>query len=149
MAAPTAELLSDLQRRLEALRGSFEVEKKRSRAGEIARLSEDAGFWNDNAKAQALLKEKAQLEARVAGFDRTWRALEDARALHELAEEARDEGARADAAEHAAAVAKVVGEPVFEKMLSGPHDRAGAIIEEKSGAGGVEAMDWAAMLYRM
>jgi len=34
-------------------------------------------------------------------------------------------------------------------MLSGPHDRAGAIVEVKSGAGGVEAMDWAAMLYRM
>ncbi len=37
----------------------------------------------------------------------------------------------------------------FQKMLSGPHDRAGAIVEVKSGAGGVEAMDWAAMLYRM
>jgi peptide chain release factor 2 len=34
-------------------------------------------------------------------------------------------------------------------MLSGPHDRAGAIVEVKSGAGGTEAMDWAAMLYRM
>ena len=34
-------------------------------------------------------------------------------------------------------------------MLSGPHDRAAAIVEVKSGAGGVEAMDWAAMLYRM
>jgi peptide chain release factor 2 len=37
----------------------------------------------------------------------------------------------------------------FQRMLSGPHDRAGAIVEVKSGAGGVEAMDWAAMLYRM
>src|SRR6266516_3271230 len=34
-------------------------------------------------------------------------------------------------------------------MLSGPHDRANAIVEVKSGAGGTEAMDWAAMLYRM
>ena len=34
-------------------------------------------------------------------------------------------------------------------MLSGEHDRAGAIVEVKSGAGGIEAMDWAAMLYRM
>jgi len=34
-------------------------------------------------------------------------------------------------------------------MLSGDHDAAPAIVEVKSGAGGVEAMDWAAMLYRM
>jgi peptide chain release factor 2 len=37
----------------------------------------------------------------------------------------------------------------FRRMLSGPHDRANAIVEVKSGAGGTEAMDWAAMLYRM
>jgi peptide chain release factor 2 len=34
-------------------------------------------------------------------------------------------------------------------MLSGEHDRAAAIVEVKSGAGGIDAMDWAAMLYRM
>ena len=85
----------------------------------------------------------------MVGFDRAWRALEDARALHELAEEARDEAARQEAAQHAAEVSRRVEELEFDRMLSGPHDRAGAIVEVKSGAGGVEAMDWAAMLYRM
>jgi peptide chain release factor 2 len=46
-------------------------------------------------------------------------------------------------------VAAEVEKLEFERMLSGPHDQAGAIVEVKSGAGGVEAMDWAAMLYRM
>jgi peptide chain release factor 2 len=77
------------------------------------------------------------------------RALEDARALDELAEEARDDGARAEAVQHAEAVAREVEALEFHRMLSGPHDRAGAIVEVKSGAGGTEAMDWAAMLYRM
>ncbi len=77
------------------------------------------------------------------------RVLEDAKALDELAEEARDEAARAEAAQHAEAVAREVEALEFQKMLSGPHDRAGAIVEVKSGAGGTEAMDWAAMLYRM
>src|SRR6266496_829450 len=129
--------------------GRFDVEKKRARAGEIARLSEDPGFWNDNARAQGLLKEKAQLESAVAAFDRTWRALEDARALHELAEEAQDAATRTEAAAHAEAVGRDLGALEFQKMLSGLHDRAGAIVEVKSGAGGTEAMDWAAMLYRM
>ncbi len=107
------------------------------------------GFWNDNARAQALLKEKAQLESSVAEFERTWRAFEDARVLSELAEEARDEAAHAEAALHAGEVERQIGILEFERMLSGPHDRAGAILEVKSGAGGTEAMDWAAMLYRM
>ena len=77
------------------------------------------------------------------------RALDDARALNELAEEARDEATRAEAAEAAEGVASALQGLEFQKMLSGPHDAAGAIVEVKSGAGGVEAMDWAAMLYRM
>ena len=112
-------------------------------------MSEDAGFWSDNAKAQGLLKEKTQLEQVVAGWDRAARELGDAQAMHELAEEARDEGARAEAAAAVEGVALAIEELEFQKMLSGPHDRAGAIVEVKSGAGGVEAMDWAAMLYRM
>ena len=40
-----------------------------------------AAFWTDNAKAQALLKEKAQLEAVTAATQRVRRALDDAQAL--------------------------------------------------------------------
>jgi peptide chain release factor 2 len=129
--------------------GPFDVERKRNRAAEIARLSEDAGFWNDNARAQSLLKEKAQHEAGVQSFERAFRAFEDARVLYELGEEAKDEATRAEAAQHAGQVERLIGLLEFERMLSGTHDRAGAIVEVKSGAGGVEAMDWAAMLYRM
>jgi peptide chain release factor 2 len=129
--------------------GRFDVERKRDRAAEISRLSEDPAFWSDNARAQALLKEKAQLDQVVVACDKVRRSLDDAQALSELAEEAGDDGARAEAAEHAEAVAREVAGLEFQKMLSGPHDRAGAIVEVKSGAGGVEAMDWAAMLYRM
>ncbi len=77
------------------------------------------------------------------------RTLDDAQALDELAEEARDEAARAEAAEQAARLEGDIRALEFQRMLSGPHDRAGAIVEVKSGAGGTEAMDWAAMLYRM
>jgi len=69
--------------------------------------------------------------------------------MQELAEEAQDEATRAEAEQHAGEVARQIDALEFERMLSGPHDRAGAIVEVKSGAGGVEAMDWAAMLYRM
>jgi len=85
----------------------------------------------------------------VQSHEKVRRALEDAQALHELAEEARDDGARAEAAQAVDGVAPLVEGLEFQRMLSGPHDQAGAIVEVKSGAGGVEAMDWAAMLYRM
>ncbi|HVO21495.1 MAG TPA: peptide chain release factor 2 [Anaeromyxobacter sp.] len=149
MAAPTADRLADLAQRLDSLRGSLDVDHKRDRAEEIARMGADPGFWADNARAQAVLKEKSQLEALVGQYDRVRRSLEDAQALHELAEEAQDDGARAEAAQATDGAEREVAALEFQRMLSGPHDAAGAIVEVKSGAGGVEAMDWAAMLYRM
>jgi peptide chain release factor 2 len=85
----------------------------------------------------------------VSACDHAGRSFDDAAAMHQLAEEAGDEAALAEAEASAAAVATEVEGLEFQRMLSGPHDRAGAIVEVKSGAGGVEAMDWAAMLYRM
>jgi peptide chain release factor 2 len=77
------------------------------------------------------------------------RALDDAQALNELADEARDEATRTEATQHVEAVARDLEALEFQRMLSGEHDRAAAIVEVKSGAGGIDAMDWAAMLYRM
>jgi peptide chain release factor 2 len=116
---------------------------------EISRMSEAPTFWTDNARAQALLKEKAGLEGVTGAYERVRRALDDAQVLADLAEEAKDDAARAEAVEQAEGAARALEALEFQKMLSGPHDRAGAIVEVKSGAGGVEAMDWAAMLYRM
>jgi peptide chain release factor 2 len=112
-------------------------------------MGQDPGFWTDNVRAQTVLKEKAQHEALLGQFDRVERTLGDVQALHDLAEEARDEGTRAEVAQALDAAEREVAALEFQRMLSGPHDAAGAIVEVKSGAGGVEAMDWAAMLYRM
>lgn len=42
-----------------------------------------------------------------------------------------------------------VGRLELATLLSGPHDRAGAIVEINAGAGGTESCDWAQMLLRM
>lgn len=82
-------------------------------------------------------------------FDRQERGLEDAGVLLDLGEEARDE---ATILEVDAAVQKLeagVRSLEFARMLSGPHDRQGALLSINAGAGGTESQDWAQMLQRM
>lgn len=106
-------------------------------------------FWADQKKAQALTREKASADDLVAAWDRPHRALEDATVLLDLADEASDDDARREAAAALDPLDEAIRGLEFRRMLSGENDRADAIVEINSGAGGVEAMDWAAMLQRM
>src|SRR5438132_14419688 len=77
--------------------GPFDIERKRARVELIERESVQPGFWEDQKRAQHLSREKSQLELAIASFEREKERFEDAVALHELAEEANDEQARAEA----------------------------------------------------
>ena len=77
------------------------------------------------------------------------RALDDAQVLVELAEEAGDESAAKEADEATIVVQTAIGQMEFARMLSGPNDRSAALVSINAGAGGVDAQDWAEMLFRM
>jgi peptide chain release factor 2 len=77
------------------------------------------------------------------------RALTDADLLLELAEEASDEGTAREADQQVAGVRRALDDIEFRRMLSGELDAGGAIVQIQSGAGGVDASDWAQMLMRM
>jgi len=106
-------------------------------------------FWDDNVKAQGLLKEKTQLEKQVAVFDKAQRGLDDVKTLLELAVEAGDDASKAEAYASIPGVEQAVQELELAKMLSGPNDRLNCFMDINAGAGGTESMDWAQMLMRM
>jgi peptide chain release factor 2 len=69
--------------------------------------------------------------------------------LLELAEEAGDAASAKEAADQAAAIGAALADLEFKRMLSGPDDPGHAIVDVVSGAGGIDAADWALMLLKM
>jgi peptide chain release factor 2 len=129
--------------------GYFDVDQKRLKIEELDSIAARPNFWDDQKKAQGVLKTKKGLEDVVGAYDAQVRALSDAEVLLELAEEAGDEGSAGEAAHGAAAVGRALDDIEFRRMLSGELDKSGAIVEVAAGAGGVDASDWAQMLVRM
>lgn len=129
--------------------GIFDVDAKQARISEIESLAQAPNFWDDPHKAQSILKEKSDSEARLSEFERATKGLDDAEALMELADEAGDAEASKEAHDALCSVTSDVEALELARMLDGPNDNAGAFIDINAGAGGTESMDWAAMLLRM
>jgi peptide chain release factor 2 len=129
--------------------GIFDPDQARARLVALDREAEAPNFWNDQRRAQSLMRERQQLEASLASFDRIERERDDAIALAELGEEESDEAA---VAEGDAALRKLRQEAhtlEVEALLSGEADANDSYVEIHAGAGGTESQDWAQMLMRM
>jgi peptide chain release factor 2 len=107
------------------------------------------GFWNDNDKAQATLRKRAQAEAKLELAKKLSRDIEDTSEYLELAAAEGDEGALADATRQVENIDERLRKAELERMLSGPADHNHAIVSIHPGAGGTDAKDWAGMLLRM
>ena len=66
-----------------------------------------------------------------------------------MAEEAGEEEVLGEAEKLLAEAEKIVEKLDFRVMLGGPNDKLGAFVQISSGAGGIDACDWASMLMRL
>src|ERR687896_475833 len=105
------------------------------------------GFWDDQEEARALSAESARVEGRLRLLDGLRSRVSDAEELVELAEG--DEEILLEVTEELGSVEKALKEQEVARLFSGPYDEGAAILTINSGAGGIEAQDWAEMLARM
>ncbi|WP_437898782.1 peptide chain release factor 2 [Sorangium sp. So ce124] len=149
MLSETREKVLDIKRRFEALRGHLDVPKLERMLQDLTQTTLSSGFWNDQEKAQAVLRKRAQVESKLEVAQRLGREIEDLAEYLELGAAENDEGVIADADAQADAIAGRLRKVELDRMLSGPADRGNAIVSIHPGAGGTDAKDWASMLLRM
>jgi len=116
---------------------------------EVLRELENPDIWNNPEQAQALGKERGQLETVVNTINEMNGGLADAAELLEMAVEESDE----ETIDTVIADLKVFEDKVasleFRRMFSGEMDANNAFLDIQSGSGGTEAQDWASMIERM
>ncbi|HPF59319.1 MAG TPA: peptide chain release factor 2 [Candidatus Competibacteraceae bacterium] len=146
---PYFNQIQDLQERCASLRGYLDFETRRERLIEVSRELQEPAIWNDPERAQALGKERAQLEAVVERLESLGRGLNEAAELLVLAGEENDEAAIAEIVRDLERHGRIVADLEFQRMFSGELDSSNAFLDIQSGSGGTEAQDWAEMLLRM
>ena len=129
--------------------GIFDYDQRSERLIEVERELEQPSVWDDPERAQALGKERADLELIVKTIDNLTSGLEDAEGLLDIAAEEEDEGTVAEIESDLEGLDKELEKLEFRRMFSGEMDANNAYLDIQAGSGGTEAQDWANMLLRM
>lgn len=127
----------------------FDVAGKRE---EITRLEAEMaapGFWENPARAQAVTRQLARLRDTLADYERLSSECEELAVLLDLAEEEADQELLTEIEGDVRRLAQSLTALEMAVLLAGPYDTASAIVTLHAGAGGTDAQDWVAMLFRM
>ena len=129
--------------------GIFDYDQRNERLTEVERELEVPSVWEDPDRAQALGKERSDLELIVRTIDNLTLGVNDADGLLEIAAEEEDGGTVAEIEADLAALDKELEKLEFRRMFSGEMDSNNAYMDIQAGSGGTEAQDWGNMLLRM
>ncbi|MGZ8543982.1 MAG: peptide chain release factor 2 [Flavisolibacter sp.] len=143
----TQEQLKDMRDRVVVLRRFLDVGNRIEKINQDKQLSLAPGFWDDNVRATAILKEIKLNEYWTNLYDEVIASVEDFAVLFEFWKEG--EGAEEDVKAAYEKALLAIEEAEFKSTLNQPVDELPAVLQINSGAGGTESQDWAEILARM
>ena len=149
MATDYAAELKELSATLTSIERVLDLDAMRA---EIAELQEEVGapdLWDDQANAQRVTGRLSTLQAQLERTVALRQRLDDVAVLVELGQEEGDADSLAEADAELAKLAKAIESLEVRTLLSGEFDEREALVTIRSGAGGVDAADFAEMLQRM
>ncbi|WP_137146764.1 peptide chain release factor 2 [Mycolicibacterium sp. CR10] len=130
----------------------LDVEGLRGRIEKLEQDASDPNLWDDQSRAQKVTSELSHAQNELRRVEALRSRLDDLPVLYELAaeEEGADaEGATAEADAELKQLTDDIAAMEVRTLLSGEYDEREAVVTIRSGAGGVDAADWAEMLMRM
>ncbi|OFO43244.1 peptide chain release factor 2 [Corynebacterium sp. HMSC073D01] len=142
--ASDIESLSDTLTTIEKV---LDLDALAERARELELTAADPTLWNDPTNAQKVTSDLSHTQSTLKKVRALRQRVDDLPVMYELAEEEGEGTELAD--DERADLRQAIESMEVQTMLSGEYDERDAVVTIRSGAGGVDAADWAEMLMRM
>ena len=149
MRAEMTNVVGAIEKSLALLAKRLDYETAPYRLEEFNAIIEDPSLWDDQERAQKLMRDRQLLVDAISIYEGIKQDLSDNLEMTELGELEEDLEVVKDAENALKALAKTAGEKELEALLDGEADSNDTFLEINSGAGGTESCDWALMLARM
>ena len=129
------------------LRSIFDFDSKLKKLEELNSLISDKDFWSNNNDAKTITKEASSIEKIITLLKNLENELND---FYELIELSKDEVSELEQVKTQIKNYEEKLEVLEEESLfNGEYDYLNAVLNINAGAGGVDAHDWAEILFRM
>jgi peptide chain release factor 2 len=148
-ATDPSEALKELDATLRNIEVVLDLDRLRQDRAELERQASTPDLWDDPAKAQAVTSRLSHVQSEINRVEQLRSRLDDAFVLLDLAQSESDPDATAEVLSEIVILTKAVDELEVRTLLSGEYDSREALVSIRSGAGGVDAADFAEMLMRM
>ena len=149
MRAELQNIVEKIKNSLILLAQRMDLDSVDHRLEEFNALSESPEFWNDQKKAQKLMRERQILVSQIDTYKNLSLELQEHIDLIELAELEEEEEILQESQLNLQKLLIFVEKKEIEALLDGEADANDSFLEINAGAGGTESCDWASMLSRM
>ncbi len=136
------EALKDLGEALNIKGALAEIE-------DLEAQSATEGFWNDLENSGKVQQQISRLKSKVQSYNDLVADFDDTLVLIDMADEEGELEMLPEVTESVDRVLATMDQMRLSTLLDGEYDNNNAILTFHAGAGGVEAQDWAQMLFRM
>ncbi len=144
-----AEQLKELTATLVSIEKVLNVPKLADEVRELEIQASAPDLWDDQERAQVVTSRLSLLQGEIRRMTSLRRRVDDLPVMFELAEVEGDDDLLEEAGAELGVVERDVAELEVRTLLSGEYDARDALMTIRSEAGGVDAADWAEMLFRM
>ena len=121
----------------------------KEKLAEIDKTMTEQNFWDDHEKAQEVMKQVKVLKDKIETYENLYNQWEELFILAEMALEEEDDSVEKEIDRGIGKLKKSLEKLRLKTLLSGEYDLNNAILSIHSGAGGLDAQDWAEILLRM
>lgn len=141
--------LQQLRGKIETTWQMLKLDALRQRIFDLEAVMQEEDFWKNAEAAKAVSQETSTLKNEVATWETIKKEVDETLDIARMAEKEHDAALQSDIEQKVHELQKRFAELEFFILLSGEYDERDAIVVIHSGAGGVDAQDWAEMLLRM
>ncbi|MGQ4506961.1 peptide chain release factor 2 [Dermabacteraceae bacterium P13103] len=149
MSYDFSSVIPQLRQTLTSIEKVTDLDKLAARISDLEQQASAPDLWDDTDAAQKVTSALSHAQAEMRRISELSSRIDDLEIMVELAEAEGDQDAETEAENECNSIRKALDELEVRTLLSGEYDERNAVVTIRSGAGGVDAADFAEMLLRM